>query len=52
MPVLRDVELMVSAPRGSNQHPTEAGHAKIAGFFEAWLEKWGLEPEANWPIDV
>lgn len=29
----------------SNQHPTEAGHAKIAGLFEAWLQKWGLHPD-------
>jgi len=36
----------------ANIHPTEAGHAKIAGFFEAWLEKWGLSPQAKWATQV
>jgi len=31
-----------------NQHPNVAGHEKIAGLFEAWLENWGLKPEAQW----
>jgi len=26
----------------ANMHPTPAGHVKIAGLFEAWLEAWGL----------
>ncbi|KAJ7067937.1 SGNH hydrolase-type esterase domain-containing protein [Mycena amicta] len=32
-----------------NQHPTVAGHQKIANKFQAWLENWGLEPNAHWP---
>ncbi|TCD66242.1 hypothetical protein EIP91_001605 [Steccherinum ochraceum] len=31
-----------------NQHPTVAGHQKIAGLFEAWLKDWGLRPESHW----
>lgn len=32
----------------SNQHPNVAGHVKIAGLFQAWLENWGLKPQALW----
>nr|GAT46219.1 predicted protein [Mycena chlorophos] len=32
-----------------NQHPTVAGHQKIAQKFQAWLENWGLKPRASWP---
>ncbi|THH02368.1 hypothetical protein EW026_g486 [Hermanssonia centrifuga] len=35
-----------------NSHPTEAGHAKIAKLFEAWLQNWGLHPEASWPTEI
>ncbi|KAI0318124.1 SGNH hydrolase-type esterase domain-containing protein [Amylostereum chailletii] len=31
-----------------NMHPTVAGHAKIAGLFESWLQEWGLRPHAQW----
>lgn len=31
-----------------NVHPNVAGHAKIAGLFADWLNKWGLQPEAQW----
>ncbi|CAK5266700.1 unnamed protein product [Mycena citricolor] len=31
-----------------NQHPTVAGHAKIAGEFQTWLENWGLHPHSEW----
>ncbi|VDB90318.1 unnamed protein product [Peniophora sp. CBMAI 1063] len=31
-----------------NIHPNVAGHAKIAGLFEAWLENWGLHPDEEW----
>jgi len=31
-----------------NQHPNVAGHVKIAGLFQAWLENWGLKPQALW----
>ncbi|KAI8996285.1 SGNH hydrolase [Trametes punicea] len=33
-----------------NQHPSVAGHQKIASLFERWLEKWGLRPESQWAI--
>ncbi|KAJ7068673.1 SGNH hydrolase-type esterase domain-containing protein [Mycena amicta] len=32
-----------------NGHPTVAGHQKIANKFQAWLEDWGLKPNAHWP---
>jgi len=31
-----------------NVHPNVAGHQKIANLFGAWLENWGLKPEAKW----
>ncbi|KAI0032127.1 SGNH hydrolase [Vararia minispora EC-137] len=31
-----------------NQHPTVPGHAKIAGLFKNWLEKWGLHAAREW----
>jgi len=31
-----------------NLHPSVAGHAKIAGLFEEWLNTWGLQSEAKW----
>lgn len=36
----------------ANTHPTEAGHAKIAGLFETWLKTWGLHPESSWATKV
>ncbi|EIW76881.1 hypothetical protein CONPUDRAFT_168615 [Coniophora puteana RWD-64-598 SS2] len=36
----------------SNLHPTVAGHEKIAGLFESWLEDWGLRPEGEWATPV
>ncbi|CAL1698479.1 unnamed protein product [Somion occarium] len=35
-----------------NQHPNVAGHAKIAGLFEKWLEQWGLQPEILWSTPI
>ncbi|KAI0341190.1 SGNH hydrolase [Trametopsis cervina] len=31
-----------------NTHPTVEGHQRVAGFFEKWLQDWGLEPQAKW----
>ncbi|OCH89034.1 hypothetical protein OBBRIDRAFT_794699 [Obba rivulosa] len=35
-----------------NMHPTIAGHVKIAGLFQQWLENWGLHPESEWATPV
>ncbi|EGN92302.1 hypothetical protein SERLA73DRAFT_191343 [Serpula lacrymans var. lacrymans S7.3] len=32
----------------TNLHPTPEGHEKIAGYFEQWLEEWGLTAEPEW----
>jgi len=32
----------------TSQHPNPAGHAKIAGEFESWLEAWGLKAAEGW----
>ncbi|CCM00131.1 uncharacterized protein FIBRA_02158 [Fibroporia radiculosa] len=32
----------------SNLHPTVEGHQKVAGYFESWLEEWGLVAEPTW----
>ncbi|KAJ7288858.1 SGNH hydrolase-type esterase domain-containing protein [Mycena rebaudengoi] len=31
-----------------NLHPSVAGHKKIAGLFQEWLEEWGLHPLREW----
>ncbi|KAK7013116.1 SGNH hydrolase-type esterase domain-containing protein [Favolaschia claudopus] len=31
-----------------NQHPNIPGHQHIADKFQAWLDNWGLKPEAHW----
>ncbi|KAI0799750.1 SGNH hydrolase-type esterase domain-containing protein [Irpex lacteus] len=35
-----------------NTHPTVEGHQRVAGFFEEWLKKWGLKPQASWPTRI
>ncbi|KAF8591753.1 hypothetical protein K439DRAFT_1650649 [Ramaria rubella] len=42
-----DVSVSSSSSTG-NQHPTTAGHQKIAGLFGQWLEGWGLHPAVSW----
>ena len=32
----------------SNQHPSNAGHKKVAGLLEDWLKKWGLRAVDRW----
>ncbi|KAH7928012.1 hypothetical protein BV22DRAFT_1005797 [Leucogyrophana mollusca] len=36
----------------ANLHPTVEGHQKIAGYFESWLEDWGLVAESEWATPV
>ncbi|KAG2119411.1 hypothetical protein DEU56DRAFT_873935 [Suillus clintonianus] len=31
----------------SNLHPTIQGHQKVAGYFESWLEEWGMVAEGR-----
>jgi len=35
----------------SNQHPTVAGHQKIAGLFTEWLDKFGVKGSSAWEAE-
>ncbi|KAJ7677578.1 hypothetical protein B0H14DRAFT_3064722 [Mycena olivaceomarginata] len=41
---LGDTNMFLVNTTGGSLHPSVAGHTKIAGLFQTWLEDWGLPP--------